>query len=53
MENIVELLINVSKIMSDKMELCKKALLYDIVPNLNYTARIGIRAFTATGVVYE
>src|SRR5690606_29522826 len=45
---VTEILIDFSSSMKDKLELTKAALLNDIIPNLDYSAKIGIKTFSAT-----
>ncbi len=48
MQTVTEILIDFSTSMKDKLELTKAALLNDIIPNLDYSAKIGIKTFSAT-----
>src|SRR5690606_8572930 len=48
MQIVTEILIDFSSSMKDKLELTKAALLNDIIPNLDYSAKIGIKTFSAT-----
>lgn len=48
MQTVTEILIDFSSSMKEKLALTKKTLLYDIIPYLDYSARIGIKTFSAT-----
>lgn len=45
METVTEILIDFSGSMKDKLPLTKKILLTNIIPNLDYSSRIGIKTF--------
>ncbi|QJW89103.1 VWA domain-containing protein [Spirosoma taeanense] len=47
MQTVTEILIDFSTSMKEKLALTKQALLNDIIPNLDYSARIGIKTFSA------
>jgi len=47
METITEFIIDLSGSMKDKIALTKQMLLSDIIPNLDYSSRIGIKSFSA------
>lgn len=47
MQTVTEILIDFSSSMKEKLALIKQALLNDIIPNLDYSARIGIKTFSA------
>lgn len=48
MQTVTEILIDFSSSMKDKLALTKTALLNDIIPTLDYSAKIGIKTFSAT-----
>lgn len=48
MQTVTEILIDFSSSMKEKLALTKNALLNDIIPNLDYSAKIGIKTFSAT-----
>lgn len=45
METVTEILIDFSGSMKDKLPLTKQVLLTDVIPNLDYASRIGIKTF--------
>lgn len=45
METVTEILIDFSGSMKDKLPLIKQVLLNDVIPNLDYSSRIGIKTF--------
>jgi len=45
METVTEILIDFSGSMKDKLPLTKQVLLADVIPNLDYASRIGIKTF--------
>lgn len=45
METVTEILIDFSGSMKDKLPLTKRVLLDDVIPNLDYSSRIGIKTF--------
>lgn len=47
MQTVTELIIDLSGSMKDKITLTKKMLISDIIPNLDYSSRIGIKSFSA------
>jgi uncharacterized protein with von Willebrand factor type A (vWA) domain len=47
METVTEFIIDLSGSMGDKIALTKQMLLSDIIPNLDYSSRIGIKSFSA------
>jgi hypothetical protein len=47
METVTEFIIDLSGSMKDKIALTKQMLLSDIIPNLDYSSRIGIKSFSA------
>jgi hypothetical protein len=47
METVTEILIDFSGSMKEKLSFTKKVLLEDLVPNLDYSSRIGIKTFTS------
>ncbi len=47
METVTEFIIDLSGSMEDKIALTKQMLLSDIIPNLDYSSRIGIKSFSA------
>lgn len=47
MQTVTEILIDFSTSMKEKLVLTKQALINDIIPNLNYSARIGVKTFSA------
>lgn len=48
MQTVTEILIDFSASMSEKLTLIKSSLLQDIIPDLDYSSKIGIKTFTAT-----
>lgn len=48
MQTVTEILIDFSSSMKEKISLTKSALLNDIIPHLDYSAKIGIKTFSAT-----
>ena len=48
MQTVTEILIDFSSSMSEKLSLTKSSILNDIIPNLDYSAKIGIKTFSAT-----
>lgn len=48
MQTVTEILIDFSASMKEKLTLTKSSILNDIIPNLNYSAKIGIKTFTAS-----
>lgn len=48
MQTVTEILIDFSTSMKEKLTLAKSAIINDVVPSLNYSAKIGIKTFTAT-----
>lgn len=48
MQTVTEILIDFSSSMKDKLALTKTILVNDIIPNLDYSTRIGIKTFSAT-----
>jgi hypothetical protein len=48
MQTVTEILIDFSASMSEKLVLTKSSLLQDIIPDLDYSSKIGIKTFTAT-----
>lgn len=49
MQTVTEILIDFSTSMGEKLSMTETALLNDVLPNLDYSARIGIKTFSATG----
>lgn len=47
MQTVTEFIIDLSGSMKDKIALTKQMLLSDIIPNLDYSSRIGIKSFSA------
>lgn len=47
MQTVTEFIIDLSGSMKDKIGLTKQMLLSDIIPNLDYSSRIGIKSFSA------
>ncbi len=47
MQTVTEFIIDLSASMKDKIALTKQMLLADIIPNLDYSSRIGIKSFSA------
>lgn len=47
MQTVTEFIIDLSGSMKDKIVLTKQMLLSDIIPNLDYSSRIGIKSFSA------
>lgn len=47
METVTEFIIDLSGSMKDKIALTKQMLLSDIIPNLDYSSKIGIKSFSA------
>lgn len=47
MQTVTEFIIDLSGSMTDKIVLTKQMLLSDIIPNLDYSSRIGIKSFSA------
>ena len=45
-ETVTEILIDFSGSMKEKLPLTKRVLLEDVIPNLDYSSRIGIKTFT-------
>jgi len=49
METVTEILIDISGSMKNKMTTTKQMLLNDILPELDYSSRIGIKTFSTVG----
>lgn len=49
METVTEILVDISGSMKNKMIATKQALLNDILPELDYSSRIGIKTFSTVG----
>jgi len=49
METVTEILVDISGSMKNKMIATKQALLNDIIPELDYSSRIGIKTFSTLG----
>lgn len=49
MQTVTEILVDFSSSMEEKLDLTKKAILNDILPNLDYSAKIGVKTFAAQG----
>lgn len=47
METVTEILIDFSGSMKEKLSFTKQVLLEDVIPNLDYSSRIGIKTFTS------
>jgi len=47
MQTVTEFIIDLSGSMKNKIALTKQMLLSDIIPNFDYSSRIGIKSFSA------